>query len=952
MHRLILHQMRHQPGRAMALGAGILVAAVSFSLLTAATTTETAQVTGTVQSNLHPAYDILVRPSGSENALEKDEGLVRDNYLSGMFGGITMAQYQAIKRIPGVGVAAPIAMIGYVLMTVDFALDVTPVLTSGKAEVLTMTDDRVADRGLTRYPPEPLGYIYVTPDNLTPQFPTGTYDPFTAIVGDQESLPNGTTPRVCAEYVAVKPSSPLSDFQADDAACWSWADGDGTGWNGHPPQITANFEISFPFLVAAIDPQAEEQLDGLGGAVVSGRYLTESDTARLIESPNPGFEVPVLATTDPYIDDQDGITVSSLPPAAVDLVREQGLSPDQLAAALAAQPATPVMHTTISSTTAYRQLLEAVSEGPSDTGPGSQEVASADIIDAYWTAGAVDYTTLPGGALAPSPVINPDSIWKANSFTSLTSGNDADSEAVPIDDSDASFRPLTEVVSINPFTAPSSSGCGSASNPCPTPPLPIIDVVGKFDPSKLPGFSALSAVPMETYYPPSATGANAASRQALHNQSLLPDANIAGYLQEPPLMITTINALPAFEKEFPTAQSAAPISSVRIRVTGLRGTVKQELGEIAGVAAAIRKATGLQVDITAGSSPTTETVALPAGEYGRPALLLDESWVRKGVALVIVAALDTKSVTLFALILLVTALFLVNGGIAGVRARRREIGVLRCLGWPRPAIFQLILGELLLLGAVAGLLGTGISAAVILGLHIQIPLWRVGLITPVAVGLSGLAGLIPAWLATRGQPLDAVAPAVVAPRHRARPVRRLFGLAWSNLHRRPARAGLAAVALGVGVGALAVLLGIDLAFSQTVRGSLLGSFVTGEVRGVDYLSAALAITLGAASVADVLYVDVRERAPELAALAATGWRRRHLIRIALYEGAAIGLLGSLAGAIVGIGATWLLGGSPLPLLGVAVASVAAGVALAVAVSWIVIGAVSARRPVAEALAEE
>ena len=99
MRRLILDQIRHRPGRAAALAAGILVAAVSFSLLTAATNTQTAQVTGTIQHNLRPAYDILVRPKGSETALEKSQDLVRDNYLSGIFGGITMAQYQKIKNI-------------------------------------------------------------------------------------------------------------------------------------------------------------------------------------------------------------------------------------------------------------------------------------------------------------------------------------------------------------------------------------------------------------------------------------------------------------------------------------------------------------------------------------------------------------------------------------------------------------------------------------------------------------------------------------------------------------------------------------------------------------------------------------------------------------------------------------------------------------------------------------
>lgn len=924
MRRLILDQIRHRPGRAAALAAGILVAAVSFSLLTAATNTQTAQVTGTVQQNLRPAYDILVRPKGSETALEQSQALVRDNYLSGIFGGITMAQYQTIKKIPGVEIAAPIAMIGYVLETVDIPIDVTAALTDAPAQVLTLTDTRVADGGLTRFPIQAEGYIYVTPDKLVSQEEIGvpiTVTPGTT-VGDNETLPDGSTISVCEGYFdAPNQTSPFADYQATVPQCYSRANGYGGLGSALPTgHVGAYLEVTFPFLLAAIDPTAEQDLVGLAGAVVKGRYLSESDQP--VPTSGLGPEVPVLATTDPYDDDQDVITVDSLPGSAVSLVRE-GLSPDQMAAALAKEPGTPVLQTTITSTAAYDQLLTSLSRGSAP-------------LDAYWTSSGVSYQTAPGGVLVPIVVSNPDSVWQSSLYVNAGGSS---SEAVPLDDSDTAFRTLTEQLGIN----------GGSSGP--TNDFPSLKSVGEFDPSKLPGFSSLSQVPMETYYPPTATGANAASRKALGDQPLLPDANIAGYLQEPPLLLTTLSSLSAFATEFPTGDWSAPISSVRVRVGGVYGTVQQQLDQIASVAAAIQKATGLQVDITAGSSPTTETISLPAGKYGRPALLLDESWVKKAVALVIVAALDRKSVALFALILMVTALFLANASMAAVGARRGEIGVLRCLGWPRAAVFRLILGELLLLGALAGLAGTALSAALIAGLRLQLPLWRVLLITPVALALAGLAGLMPAWLATRGQPLDAIQPAVIRPRRRARPVRRLSGLAWSNLRRRPRRAALAGLALGLGIAALTVLLAINLAFSQQVTGSVLGTFVSGEVRGVDYLSAALAIGLEVASVADVLYLNLHERAPEMAALAATGWRRRHLTRVAVYEGAGIGLLGSLAGGVVGLGIAVALGGSPLAILPVALAAIGGGIVLTLAASWVVIAGVS-RQPIAATLAEE
>src|SRR5690625_5277911 len=78
---------------------------------------------GTIVENLEQrwaaSYDIVVRPEGSRS-LTEDKRLLEPNYLSGLSGGISLEQYETIKEIPGVEVAAPIAMIGYASYEVDF----------------------------------------------------------------------------------------------------------------------------------------------------------------------------------------------------------------------------------------------------------------------------------------------------------------------------------------------------------------------------------------------------------------------------------------------------------------------------------------------------------------------------------------------------------------------------------------------------------------------------------------------------------------------------------------------------------------------------------------------------------------------------------------------------------------------------------------------------------------
>ncbi len=84
-------QLKHRRARVGALGSAMMLAAVSFVLLTSAAQTSDIRVRGSVETNFRNAYDILVRPRGSFTRLERSEQLIRDNYLSGIFGGISGA---------------------------------------------------------------------------------------------------------------------------------------------------------------------------------------------------------------------------------------------------------------------------------------------------------------------------------------------------------------------------------------------------------------------------------------------------------------------------------------------------------------------------------------------------------------------------------------------------------------------------------------------------------------------------------------------------------------------------------------------------------------------------------------------------------------------------------------------------------------------------------------------
>lgn len=875
MLRLIRSELVGRRERSLALLAGIVLACASFVVLTATAKTEQLGVHGTIARTFRSAYDILVRPQGAETPIERTQGLVRDNYLSGTFGGITTDQYQRIAALPGVQVAAPIAMIGYVLQPIEFHIDLTRYLPHATRQLFAVRVSRSTDRGLVRLIDQ-AGYVYLTSRPITPLEMIGGPAPF---MGPSETLGGGHRALVCpARSTPFASPSPFRFAERGITACWSRRTGLlGFGWSytgfrrGH---FGATVDWSFPFLLAAIDPTAEARLGGVDRAVVSGRYLRPGDLPTVQSYARSGhIVVPVLVSTRPYMDDQDQVTVSRLSATNAQALIHEPASQVAAGRLRGAGGGTVILQRSITTAQAYQRLLETISH---------QQIP---VIQNYWSSGPTHYRQVAQRELVPTATRVPLSVWRSD--YEFTGAVDA-----PIDSNTTSYRPLHPHVGVGHNVMSIH--------------LPTLQAVGQFDPARLPGFSPLSRLPQETYSPPVAAPADARTRRLLHGQDLLPDSNIAGYLQAPPLLLTTLASIPAFTDPtvFPNANDSAPISVIRVRVAGVHGPDPLSRERVRLVAQRIAQATGLQVDITIGSSPTPLRIDLPAGGQ-RPALALTEGWVKKGVSVSILHAVDRKSEILFGLILVVGVLFLTNAASAGVRARRTELGVLAAVGWNRAMLFKVIIGELAVVGLAGGVIGALLALAVSAAIGDRLAPGTAVLAVPAALAISAAAGLIPALRACTLEPVAAVRPPVLEA-GRAWHAGSIGRLSLINLLRAPGRSLLGALSLAIGVFALTVLVGATIAFKNLLVGTLLGGAVSVQVSSGDYAAVTIIIILAAAAVADVLFLNQRERAAELATLRATGWSRRSLNRLVTTEGAWIALLGSLLGGGLGFAATALL----------------------------------------------
>jgi hypothetical protein len=882
----IVAQLRRRPRRALALLAGVLAATTGFTVASGATATSRLTVVGTVNDSYRAAYDILVRPAGARSTMESERGLIRPNYLSGLFGGITMAQYQQVRQIPGVTVAAPIAMIGYATIDALARIDVTGALDrSLTRQLIRVTKTWSSDRGLSRIPDDVPAYVYVTqrpviwPEAATQGIAiwsdgkNHTNDVAKACHADSDTPLAETleTPLEMREDGSLAPICSITDLktaQEDKSAAAGrvrmdvfqlLADGRFQGIVAGPPTARALATVFWPMtlLLAAVDPVQEAQLVGLDRAMKVGSYLTAPFKP---SGPHPpGLTViPVIASTQSYLDETMSAVASRMTGPLADHLA--GIAPQQSVAQLGAASASTAVP-------AGSESADKVYEAQ----PVQHDSPQSVILQ----SGSTTYDTA-GTALVPRNVALPSNVWEAGQVIGVPA---------PIFGKDVALRPI-QVVKL--------------------PKIVSLQTVGTFDPNLLTGFSTASQLPLETYFPPLAPGADDRSRALLKGQPLAPNNNPAGYLATPPALLTSLDQLWAL------GVGEAPLSAIRVRVADIHGLDARSQERIRLIAQEITETTGLDVDITIGSSPAPQTVQLPAGSFGRPELSLSEGWSKKGVAVAIISAIDRKSAILFGLILVVCTLFLANAVSAAVRDRRRELAVLACLGWSRRRLIALIGLEVAAVGLLAGVAGAGLTPLVARAADIQTSGRHALLAIPVAVAISLLAAAVPAWRAGQAHPGGLVSAQARLPGGSRRHRRTVAGMAMANLPRTPGRSFVAVLALSLAIASLTLLLAITFAFQGQVTGTVMGNLVTVRARGVDGFAVGVSILLGMIAVADVLYLNTRERSGELAALAAAGWSQSTLGRLIAYEGLYLGWAGALLGAGLGLSGAALFVGTLAP----------------------------------------
>lgn len=241
MLRFVINQWRRQRGKFILTLVGALIISAGLSLMFNLTDSSQGTVEQTLQKKWSSAYDIVVRPKGSQLASESND-LLEPNYLNGIDGGISFKQYETIKKMNDIEIAAPVAVMGYASINVN----VPKVLKFPKEEgVYRLTTQEYDDSGIKKE------RLY--------------HQSYHIVQGLKNPAPEKKT------------------------------------FSTRPIQEFSNLTMNHLTLLVAIDPDAEAKLVGLDKSILKGknsRYFEETDQYRKGGSDGSFHTIPVIIDPD------------------------------------------------------------------------------------------------------------------------------------------------------------------------------------------------------------------------------------------------------------------------------------------------------------------------------------------------------------------------------------------------------------------------------------------------------------------------------------------------------------------------------------------------------------------------------------------------------------------------------------------------------------------------------
>jgi hypothetical protein len=890
--------------RVLLLTASILIVAMCLSVLVQGQSQ--AALSRTVDQNSRGLYDVLVQAKAGDNG-----GLMQPDIATGQ-GGISFDQLDAIRKLSGTSVAAPISLVSRVTQNLEAPrLDATDYLgfnagLAGTAGDPTATDPSkwpAAESVLSDTPKKyRLTASAVSSDGHSEQtlFKTTAEGTLGKAKLVEEQVAGGKNVRIQgpAGETGIKFPTPA----------------------GGSEHNLFNLSVSLPMApqvtesVVAVDPVSERALLG-----TAGDFLAPLEKAPPADARNAGaigrhFES--LFTNGISMDElkegPDFLGVKLKYWAPLMTQYQQAKRDGQLTADSQAIPL--IVRTGTALDLKYSVKIEEIDDSGNvtkDVGTVTRSLdkdylpfVSKSPFALAWP-GSKDLTQLMGDTAAFSQGLYDPATWTTNFAAApkykdgATAANGAvDKSAMPGD-----------WVTVNRL--PDKAANGEAVDQTQRDPVdersyrenletgkklatPLAMVYGTFDPSAVKEAAGdVNRLPLGGYDPaPFTLTKDAAGNQT--STELKPSLSATGLVSQSAGAITDFYGLAA-ARGYDT--NANVIDAVRVRAK-VPGSWKQAQPEVEKLANEIRDM-GLEATVVAGSAREDASIAVPGyskDDAGKESPLgtVQQSWVRQNAADAVSGSLTTTNLTLLFLTLCGAALLTGASTVSYVRKRRSEAGTLRAMGWTQRRIRSWVLAEF---GVGAGLLA-------VVGIALSLITWS----TATAIVSASVLALYVGAAFFAAQQLRHREEVDQEPQHDERLIAIDSPLTFANRQLSTNKFNTIALAVAVGVFAAAVggLVALLIDIPRAAGASALGGLAAASIALPSIILALSGVAVGLVLTMVTGRFELQAKRQYLGTLRAMGWNPDMLGQVRFFENAMVGTVALPLGIVGALGIGLLL----------------------------------------------
>lgn len=706
--------------RVLLLTASILIVAMCLSVLVQGQSQ--AALNRTVDQNSRGLYDVLVQAKADDNG-----GLMQPDIATGQ-GGISFEQLDALRKLSGTSVAAPISLVSRVTQNLESPrLDATDYLgynaglagTAGDPSATDPSKWPAAESVLSDTPKKyRLTASAVSSDGQSDQtlFKTTAEGSLGKAKLIEEQVAGGKNVRIAgpAGETGIKFPAPA----------------------GGSEHNLFNLSVSLPFApqvtesVVAVDPVSERAL--LGSA---GDFLAPLEKAPPADARNAGaigrhFES--LFTTGIGMDELKegpdflGVKLKYWAPLmsqyqqakrsgqltddsqAIPLIVRSGTSLD-LKYSVKIEEIDAAGNVTKDVGTATRSLdkdyLPFVSKSPFALAwPGSKDLSQLLGDTGTFSQGLYNPATWSTDFASAPKYKDGETAGNGAVDKSATPGDWVTVNRLPEKAADGSAVDQTQRKPVDERAYREGLETGKK------PATPLAMVYGTFDAGKVQEAAGdVNRLPLGGYDPTPFTLTKDASGKDAGNTELKPSLSATGLASQSAGAITDYYGLAAARGY---ENNASVIDAVRVRAK-VPGSWKEAQPEVEKLANEIRDM-GLQATVVAGSAREDASIFVPGyskDDAGKESPLgtVQQSWVRQNAADAVSGSLTSTNLTLLFLTLCGAALLTGASTVSYVRKRRSEAGTLRAMGWTQRRIRSWVLAEFGVGAALLALAGVILS---------------------------------------------------------------------------------------------------------------------------------------------------------------------------------------------------------------------------------------------------